>query len=83
MVFLKENGFGSLDEAVEFQKRSVGDDRFRIVDLAAQFVRQADATYQSMRWRYSVIRSFFLDARGELPKIKHECFRKIKQERRV
>ena len=64
MVFLKENGFGSLDEAVEFQKRSVGDDRFRIVDLAAQFVRQTDATYQSMRWRYSVIRSFFLDARG-------------------
>jgi hypothetical protein len=52
---LKENGFGSLDEAVEFQKRSVGDDRFRIVDLAAQSVWQTDATYQSMRWRYSVI----------------------------
>jgi len=61
--------FSSLDDMVVFQKNAVGDDRYRIVDLLVEYVREYGGTYKSMRTRYAAVRSFFLHSRAELPRV--------------
>lgn len=70
-AWLKDRGeFGSLEEAVRFQKGAAGDDRYRLSDLVAEYVREHGGTYKSLEWYYAVIRSFFLFCRAELPKVR-------------
>jgi hypothetical protein len=54
---------------VVFQKNAVGDDRYRIVDLLVEYVRERGGTYRGMRTRYTTVRSFFLHSRAELPRV--------------
>ena len=68
--WLKGKGFSSLDVAVRFQKEATGDDRYRLGDLAVQFVKGKGGTYNSMIWRYATVRSFFYCARAELPRVR-------------
>lgn len=68
--FLRRHGFGSVEEAVRFQKEASGDDRYRIVDLLIEHVREKGGTHRSMNFRYNAVRSFFLYARAELPRVK-------------
>ena len=67
--WLKEKGFSNLDEAVTFQEKAVGRDRYKLVDLAVQHVKEVGGTYHSMISRYSSVRAFFLHRRVELPRV--------------
>ena len=70
-AWLKERDeFASIEEAVAFQKRAVGDERYRIGDLLLQHVRERGGTYKGMIWRYAAVRSFFMHVRAELPRVK-------------
>ena len=67
--WLNSRGFASLDEAAVFQKNAVGDDRYRLVDLAVEHVKEAGGTYHTMTSRYSSVRAFFMRKRCELPRV--------------
>ena len=70
-AWLRRRGeFSDIEAAVEFQKQATGDDRYRVVDLLAEHVRECGGTYKGMMWRYASVRSFFLHIRAELPTIK-------------
>lgn len=68
--WLTGKGFSGLDVAVRFQKEATGDDRYRLGDLAVQYVKGKGGTYGSMIWRYATVRSFFYYARAELPRVR-------------
>ena len=59
----------SLDEMVEFQKKAVGDDGYRIVDLLIQHVKEKAGRLNGMNSRYGTVRSVFLHNRAGLPKV--------------
>jgi hypothetical protein len=67
--WLKSKGFPSLEDAVKFQEQAQGRDRYRIVDLAVEHVKEWGGTYKTMSQRYTTIRSFFMRSRAELPKV--------------
>ena len=67
--WLKSKGFPSLEDAVKFQEEAQGRERYRIVDLAVEHVKEKGGTYKGMSHRYTTIRSFFMRSRVELPKI--------------
>jgi hypothetical protein len=61
--------FNSLGEMLEFQRGTVGDDRYRIVDLLVDHVQEKGGTYKGMVDQYGMVRSFFLHHRAELPRV--------------
>ena len=69
MRWLKENGWpdATPEELIEFQEKAEGRDRYKILDLAQRHIREIGGTRFGMRTRYTVIRSFFMHNRAELP----------------
>ena len=65
-----KGGFASLEDAVRFQKSAVGDDRYRIVDLLTDWLKNCGGAYKGLTWRNSIVRSFFRESRAELPVVR-------------
>lgn len=59
----------SADELVTFQRGAVGEDKFKILDLVQRWASKDEGLRVSTkRYYYTVIRSFFLHNRAELPR---------------
>jgi len=69
MHWLKGNGWpdATAEGLIEFQEKAEGRDRYKILDLAQKHIREIGGTRLGMRSRYTVIRSFFMHNRAELP----------------
>ncbi len=72
MKWLSENGsdFADFtpDQLVVYQKKTVGDDRYRILDLVEAWMGTIKGRAKSKERYYAAIKSFFLHNRAELPR---------------
>ena len=72
LKWMRENGgeFAGMtvDDLVEYQKRAVGEDRYRVLDVVQDYIGGMKGRYGYKRKAYSVIRSFFMHNRAELPR---------------
>lgn len=57
-------------DLIMMQKIAVGDDRYRLLDLLQDFIKERDATFNSNNLYYSTIKSFFEGNRVALPEDK-------------
>ncbi|MFB0543230.1 MAG: hypothetical protein ACETVR_00465 [Candidatus Bathyarchaeia archaeon] len=72
MDWLGENG-GEFkdytpDDLVEFQRNASNSDKYKILDLVQDFIQRQRGRYSSKKKYYTVVKSFFLHNRAELPK---------------
>jgi hypothetical protein len=69
-AWLRGKGHPSLEDAVRFQKKAAGEDRFKLADLVVKHVKERGGTYSTMKWRYATVRSFFMFHRADLPTVR-------------